>query len=240
MAIVSRFYVYVLCRPNGKPFYIGKGSGRRAFDHDAEARKGCECHKCRVIRKIWRNGGEVQRYTVFTTDNEQAAFDYERELIALHGRKNLTNATDGGVGGTGRIATAAERELRREFRKAQWADPEYRARMTATSQAFTSTPEYRARMSELNKTRLANPAERARMSAAQRKRYEDPAEHVKQSEANHKRWSDPAQRERLAARNRTPEMRAKLSATRKEQWADPEYRAKMIAARRRRIQRSLS
>jgi len=23
--IPSQFYVYVLCRPNGKPFYVGKG-----------------------------------------------------------------------------------------------------------------------------------------------------------------------------------------------------------------------
>lgn len=231
MSILPRFYVYILCRPNGKPFYVGKGSGKRIFKHDTEARNGCECHKCRVIRKIWRNGGEIIRYTVLTTDNEQEAFAYETELITLHGRTNLTNGTNGGEGGSGRRVTDAERAYRREFRKAAWNDPEYRARMTAMSQALNASPEMRAHLSEINKARLADPLERERMSKAQLKRYEDPAEHAKQSAVNHIRWADPEQRQRLAERNRTPEMRAKLSATRKAQWADPEYRAKMIAAR---------
>jgi hypothetical protein len=98
----TTFYVYLLCRPNGKPFYVGKGKGIRIFRHDDEARRGHECHKCNVIRKIWRNGGQVIRYTIFTTDDESAAFAYEREMIALYGRKNLTNLTDGGDGVSGR------------------------------------------------------------------------------------------------------------------------------------------
>jgi hypothetical protein len=97
----TTFYVYLLCRPNGKPFYVGKGKSRRIYDHEKEARGSCKCHKCNVIRKIWRYGGEVQRYIVFTTNDEQAAFAYECELIALHGRGNLCNLTDGGEGVSG-------------------------------------------------------------------------------------------------------------------------------------------
>lgn len=96
-----RFYVYILCRPNGKPFYVGKGSGNRVYDHEREAKRGHQCHKCSVIRKIWRSGSEVVRYTVFETDDEQAAFDHERELIALYGRDSLANKSDGGEGPTG-------------------------------------------------------------------------------------------------------------------------------------------
>lgn len=98
-----QFYVYVLARPNGKVFYVGKGSKRRVFGHEAEARRGCKCHKCNVIRKVWKQGGEIQRYIVFTTNDEQAAFDYERETIALHGRDNLVNYTDGGDGASGAV-----------------------------------------------------------------------------------------------------------------------------------------
>lgn len=31
-----RYYVYSLCLPDGTPFYVGKGSGTRAYDHLAE------------------------------------------------------------------------------------------------------------------------------------------------------------------------------------------------------------
>jgi hypothetical protein len=92
------YYVYVLARPDGRVFYVGKGKGRRIWDHDKEARKGHQCHKCNIIRKIWRQGGEVQRYTVLVTASEQEALDYECELIAQYGRKNLSNLTDGGEG----------------------------------------------------------------------------------------------------------------------------------------------
>ena len=32
-------YVYVLCRPNRTPFYVGKGVNRRVLAHEAEARQ---------------------------------------------------------------------------------------------------------------------------------------------------------------------------------------------------------
>lgn len=100
-SIPHLYYVYVLARPNGTPFYVGKGAGRRIFGHENEAKTGCQCHKCRVIRKIWRNGGEVQRYTMLTTMDECEAFTYECELITLYGRKTLCNKTDGGEGASG-------------------------------------------------------------------------------------------------------------------------------------------
>jgi hypothetical protein len=115
MESVPRFYVYILARPNGKVFYVGKGQGKRVFGHEREAKSACPCHKCRVIRKIWREGGEVQRSIVFTTDDEHAALAYEREQIALHGRKNLCNRTDGGEGPLN--LTAAQRAKRSAYQK---------------------------------------------------------------------------------------------------------------------------
>ncbi len=95
-AITPRHYVYVLAWPSGQPFYVGKGQGRRLFEHDNEALAGCECAKCHSIRTIWRMGGRVVRYIVFATHKEQEALAYERELIALYGRNTLTNKRDGG------------------------------------------------------------------------------------------------------------------------------------------------
>lgn len=120
----TTYYVYILCRPNGKPFYVGKGKGNRVYDHDAEARKGHRCHKCNTIRKVWKQGGTIQRYIVFTTDDEQEAYQEEKRLIASYGRKNLTNGTDGGEGQAGRVGELSGktrltwvqvRELRRRY-----------------------------------------------------------------------------------------------------------------------------
>jgi hypothetical protein len=58
----TTFYVYALARPNTKVFYVGKGTKRRVFHHENEARAGHNCHKCNVIRKVWKEGGEIQRY----------------------------------------------------------------------------------------------------------------------------------------------------------------------------------
>ena len=33
----NKYYVYMLCRRTGEPFYVGKGQGRRMWDHEIEA-----------------------------------------------------------------------------------------------------------------------------------------------------------------------------------------------------------
>jgi hypothetical protein len=92
-AMRGRFYVYVLRRPDGQPFYVGKGCGYRVGDHEAEARRKCQCHKCAVIRKIWRDGGEIQRDIVFSTEDERTAYWFEALLIRQW-RSRLTNVLD--------------------------------------------------------------------------------------------------------------------------------------------------
>lgn len=35
----NKYYVYMLCRSTGQPFYVGKGQERRMWDHETEARE---------------------------------------------------------------------------------------------------------------------------------------------------------------------------------------------------------
>lgn len=92
------FYVYVLSRPDGRPFYVGKGKGQRIFQHEWDAQRGIKNYKCNIIRKIWREGREVHRSIVFISPNELDALHFETTLIHAIGRPYLANQTKGGDG----------------------------------------------------------------------------------------------------------------------------------------------
>lgn len=78
----KRYYVYILRKPNGLPFYVGKGTGQRAETHIAEARfSECNCRKCQTIRRITRTGRKVIIDCVFETDSEKEALRKERAII---------------------------------------------------------------------------------------------------------------------------------------------------------------
>lgn len=228
------FYVYLLVRPNKKVFYVGKGKNDRIFQHEIEARRGHKCHKCNVIRKIWRNGGQIQRYTVLTTENEQEAFDYEIELITQYGRKNLTNLTDGGDGATGRVVPdhikAHMKEIMPSLLKAKWQDPTFRANVTAARR----TPEYRRRQGDHIKEQMAADPDFLTKSLAARNTPDVRAKLSRSASANGKKlWSDPKMRAHLTAerkaRGQTPEERARMGTIAKKAWQDPEIRARNMA-----------
>lgn len=192
-----RFYVYILCRPphgkqvQGKPFYVGKGMGNRVYDHETEARSRCDCRKCRTIRKIWKSGGDVQRVILFTTDDEQEAFAYEIETIALYGRENLCNHTDGGEG-TQNISPETRAKLRAAA-KARYADPAERTKQSAARIAHLADPDVRAQRTAQMKARMADPDYRAK----HRDRMADPVVCAKRNAALKAHWSDPEARARL-------------------------------------------
>jgi hypothetical protein len=92
------FYVYELRDDAGRPFYIGKGSGRRMFQHEYHAKAGRLSHLCAKIRKMRAENREIVKAIVFSTESEAEAFHEETRLIKYYGRQNLTNQTDGGDG----------------------------------------------------------------------------------------------------------------------------------------------
>ena len=100
------FYTYMWLREDGTPYYVGKGTGQRAF------RLGCPPHE-RIILQDW--------------PSEQDAFDGEKLLIAFYGRKDngteiLRNLTDGGdapPSAKGRKLSDATKEKHRKIAVAQ-------------------------------------------------------------------------------------------------------------------------
>jgi hypothetical protein len=100
-----KYYVYMLKRPNGKPFYVGKGTRSRISFHVWAAKNGRIGHLYNVIRKIVASGQNVIQHKVQDgMTNDEAVF-LERRLIAEIGRKKdggpLVNITDGGDGAPG-------------------------------------------------------------------------------------------------------------------------------------------
>lgn len=99
----GRYYVYVLARPCGTPFYVGKGIGERVFCHGRDAiNTTLRSHKLNTIRALHGAGASVG-YSVEIMTSEADALARERELILAHGRHDLrtgplTNMTDGGEG----------------------------------------------------------------------------------------------------------------------------------------------
>lgn len=98
----GKWYVYFLCYPDGRVFYVGKGTGNRVDAHEANCRRILRLnrltyleHKDKVMIDIWDNGGEVLKRIVYRTDNEQDAFTVEAHLIMHFGLHKLTNKTYG-------------------------------------------------------------------------------------------------------------------------------------------------
>lgn len=84
---IGSFYVYALFDPRDvppKPFYIGKGSGSRAYAHMAE--EG-EAPKNQRIRQIQSAGLDVIVRQLVSDLSETDALRIEAQLIAAHGTK---------------------------------------------------------------------------------------------------------------------------------------------------------
>jgi uncharacterized protein len=123
------FYVYVLHKPDGTPFYVGKGIGDRVLHHEAEARNTKRLtHKLNVIRSIHRHQKSVLYYLDSFFEQESDAHERERDLVRSIGRHDLkkgplTNQTDGGEG-----TSNPSEESRQRRRDSLWGtdaeDPE--------------------------------------------------------------------------------------------------------------------
>jgi hypothetical protein len=182
------FYVYELRDATGVPFYVGKGSGRRIFQHEINARAGKVSHVCCKIRHLWSLNQKVGRVKVFETDSEEAAFQEERRLIAYYGREKLTNETDGGDGTSnpskevrekiassrrGKKATAVTRHRQRMAKIGTHVSEETKAKISAAMRGskhpWASRPRsdaYRKKMSAVKRGIKMPPGTGAKISAA--------------------------------------------------------------------------
>lgn len=101
---ISDYYVYALVRPDGRPFYVGKGIGPRVFQHENEARHPNDyrsnTHKLNVIRSIWRASAQVGYAILAVSSDEADIYSQETYFIERYRRIHeggiLTNLAPGG------------------------------------------------------------------------------------------------------------------------------------------------
>ncbi len=92
----AKYYVYELIDPrDGRPFYVGKGSGKRVHQHEKDAKAGAELGRFDRIKEIWADGLTVEKRILARFDDEAEAYAAESARIAEIGSDNLTNWTTG-------------------------------------------------------------------------------------------------------------------------------------------------
>lgn len=104
LSSVSGPYVYILNRPDGRPFYVGKGNKSRVLDHENEARHEnsfkSNAHKLNIIRSINAAGQSLIYEIAGLHEDDSAAYTHEAQLIEqfkrLHEGGPLTNLAPGG------------------------------------------------------------------------------------------------------------------------------------------------
>jgi len=238
------FYVYVYYDPrplkNRQPVYVGKGTGDRDLSHWSKGSHNKPFQD--FISHLKQRNLIAICERVFETDDENAAFAKEIELILHYGRRDLQtgtlfNRTAGGEGLTGYIKSEAEKQVDSQNSLVNWGNEEYRLKVIARQKAVQSTPEARAMKSENSTVTWTKPEvreKRARGIKATRSTSESKAKTSAQAKAQ---WADPEYAAKQTANNieiaNRAEVKAAKAAASKLLWADPVWRAKMLEARKR-------
>lgn len=162
MTIRSDFYIYVLFRENGQPFYIGKGHGYRMNTHLAprwqKGAKGKNPHKNNIINNMLARGLDIPRVKLRSGLTEQEANQIEIALIQAIGKEPdgpLVNITNGGEGNTGTKRSA--KHMIAFNRKGQKNSDAHKAAISRALKGRRLRPEsYRHSEETRMKIRMAN------------------------------------------------------------------------------------
>lgn len=142
---MSGFYIYLHCKPDGTPFYVGKGTKKRANNMSNRT----DWHK-RIVAK---HGVTV---VLFPMPSEQEAFANEIVWIAAlkSAGFDLCNMTDGGEGASGNKKTAEAAEKTAKAHRGMKRSEETKRRISEAKRGVPRPPvteATRAKLSELSK-----------------------------------------------------------------------------------------
>lgn len=224
---MNKPYTYLIRDPkNDTPIYVGKGTGKRAWDH---FRPSCDTHIGRTVKKRIAEGYTVEPIINYEVD-DQTALQMEMFWIDFFGRADLGNGTllnksNGGDGPAGAIRTP---EMRKRLSEVNKGKP-------GTFNGREHSDETKQKISEKNKGYVASEETRAKLSAAGKGR---PAwnKGISHSEETRAKISEGSIHKGQPAWNRgtkhTAETKARMSEAHKNRPpCSDETRAKISAAR---------
>lgn len=133
-------YAYIHCKPDGTPFYVGKGHGKRAWKF-GQRRK----HHHNIVAKY---GAENILVGKMDCSTEALAFELEKGLIKCLRRMNvpLCNMTDGGEGASGRVHRPESIELMRRVQSGKVISQEAREKMAIAKRGKKLSPSHVAKI----------------------------------------------------------------------------------------------
>ena len=110
----SGFYVYVHCRKDGTPFYVGKGS---AGPNNSRAYAFTVSRNRAYINCLNKQGVRNIHVRIYPRDTEEEAFEFEKQLIQIQRAAGfkLHNLAEGGRGGTTGTVSSHESNLKRSL-----------------------------------------------------------------------------------------------------------------------------
>lgn len=213
----SDYYVYVLFRETGHPFYVGKGRVARLGDHEREARR-LDRHRDRIVRQAVAALGSLPAVKVHVGLTDAEAKSAERALIAAIGREPCGPLVNQTAGGDGVPELPAETRARIAMATS--------AKLKGTKRSLHTIERIRA--THLAMKKVISPEQRALASARQKGRKLLP-EHVAKLQG--RRLSEE-QKAKMRGQPRSAETRAKIGLAHLGRKRPPETGAKISARRK--------
>ncbi|MCR4301600.1 MAG: NUMOD3 domain-containing DNA-binding protein [Sulfuricaulis sp.] len=164
----KQFYIYLHCKPDGSPFYVGKGCDKRS--HATVC--GRNAHHNRVVKKYGRANIGI---FVFHCESEQHALDDEVSTIKQLRSEGyvLANCSDGGEGTVGynhteaaRMKMSAAKKGKESPLRGKKSSTETRAKQSAARKGNVKLAEHCRKLSAANAVRQISDETRAKLRVA--------------------------------------------------------------------------